>query len=100
MGVILVTGAITAREQTYDEVLRLSRKHVQRSRAEPGCLSHDVYVDIDEPLRLVFIEQWVDRDALLAHFSVPASSDFVQQVSVLAAAPPTLEVWAAEPVTL
>jgi quinol monooxygenase YgiN len=35
---------------------------------EPGCISHAVHVDCENPLRLVFIEQWTDRAALLAHF--------------------------------
>jgi len=43
---------------------------VHRSRSEPGCISHAVHVDCENPLRLVFFEQWADRAALLAHFAV------------------------------
>ena len=45
---------------------------MHRSRKEPGCISHAVHVDCENPLRLVFVEQWADRAALLAHFAVPA----------------------------
>jgi quinol monooxygenase YgiN len=69
---IVVTGSVTARKETFNEVRRLSLEHVHRSRAEPGCISHAVHVDCEDALRLVFIEQWVDRAALLAHFAVPA----------------------------
>ena len=34
--------------------------HVRRSRTEPGCLFHAVHRDVEEPLRLVFVERWVD----------------------------------------
>ena len=33
---IVVTGSVTAREDSFDEILRLSQEHVNRSRAEPG----------------------------------------------------------------
>jgi quinol monooxygenase YgiN len=100
MGLIIVTGSLTARAETYDEVLRLSREHVQRSRLEPGCLSHDVHVDVDDPHRLVFLERWADHDALLAHFAVAASQQFVRDVGPLVASPPTLELYQAEPLSV
>jgi quinol monooxygenase YgiN len=94
---ILVTGSVMARRETFDEVRRLSLEHVHRSRAEPGCMSHAVHVDCDNPLRLVFIEQWVDRAALLAHFAVPASREFVRALRQLAAGATTLEIYDATP---
>jgi quinol monooxygenase YgiN len=90
---ILVTGSVTARDDSFDEVRRLSLEHVHRSRTEPGCLSHAVHVDCENPLRLVFVEQWADRGALTAHFAVPASRDFVRSLRSLAASASTLEIF-------
>ncbi|MGH9697461.1 MAG: putative quinol monooxygenase [Bryobacteraceae bacterium] len=90
---IVVTGSVTARKETFNEVRRLSVEHVHRSRAEPGCISHAVHVDCEDALRLVFIEQWVDRAALLAHFAVPASRDFVRALQPLAAAATTIQLY-------
>ena len=90
---IVVTGSVTARQDSFDEVLRLSLEHVRRSRTEPGCISHAVHVDCENPLRLVFFEQWADRAALLAHFAVPASRDFVRSLQSLAAAATTIELY-------
>jgi quinol monooxygenase YgiN len=61
---IVVTGSVTAREDCFAEVRKLSLEHVHRSRKEAGCISHAVHVDCENPLRLVFIEQWADRAAL------------------------------------
>ena len=58
---IVVTGSVTARADSFDEVRKLSLEHVRRSRTEPGCISHAVHVDCENPLRLVFFEQWADR---------------------------------------
>ena len=67
---IVVTGSVVARQDSFDEVRRLSLEHVHRSRQEPGCISHAVHVDCENALRLVFIEQWADRAALLMDVSL------------------------------
>ena len=92
---IVVTGSVTAREDSFGEVRRLSLEHVHRSRGEPGCISHAVHADCENPLRLVFIEQWADRAALQAHFAVPASRDFIRALQPLAAASSTIEIYEA-----
>jgi quinol monooxygenase YgiN len=90
---IIVTGSVVARHETFDEVRRLSLEHVHRSRTEIGCISHAVYVDCENPLKLVFFEQWADREALAAHFVVPASREFVRSLRPLAASATTIELY-------
>jgi quinol monooxygenase YgiN len=90
---IVVTGSVTAKPDTFDEVRKLSLEHVHRSRTEPGCISHAVHVDCEDPMRLVFFEQWADRTALLTHFAVPASRNFVRALQGLAAAATTIEIY-------
>jgi quinol monooxygenase YgiN len=92
---IMVTGSVMAREDCLEEVRRLSLEHVHRSRREPGCISHAVHTDCEDPLRLVFIEQWADRAALSAHFAVPASRDFIRALQPLASASSTIEIYEA-----
>jgi quinol monooxygenase YgiN len=90
---IVVTGSVTAKPETFAEVQKLSLEHVHRSRTEPGCISHAVHIDCEDPMRLVFFEQWADRAALLTHFAVPASRDFVRSLQGLAAAATTIEIY-------
>jgi quinol monooxygenase YgiN len=97
---ILVTGSIVARTDSIDRMIALSLEHVHRSRTEPGCLAHAVHRDVENPLRLVFVEEWSDRGALAAHFAVSASIAFVQGVRELAAEPPQIRVYEAEPATI
>ena len=75
---ILVTGSILARADTFADVLDLCLEHVERSRKEPGCISHAVHVDCQNPLRLFFFEQWADEAALRTHFAVEGSRKFVK----------------------
>src|ERR1700681_1695205 len=81
---IVVTGSVTTRQDSFNEARRLSLEHVHRSRREQGCISHAVHIDCENPLRLVFIEQWADRATLAAHFAVPASRNFVAALGSLA----------------
>jgi quinol monooxygenase YgiN len=95
--VIIVTGSVRARPETLQEVLALSVEHVRRSRDEPGCLLHSVHQDVEDPMTVVFLEHWEDREKLATHFSVPASGDFVVAVSALAAEAPVMNIYEASP---
>lgn len=95
---ILVTGSITARPDTIDQVLRLSLEHVERSRDEPGCVSHDVHADCQNPLRLFFFEQWENEDLLRQHFAVPETRAFVRALKGLLAQGGGTKIYRAEPI--
>src|ERR1700738_2388609 len=88
-----VTGSVTAREDSQGEVTRLSLEHVHRSRQEPGCISHAVHIDCENPLRLVFLEQWADRATLSTHFGVPASRNYSRAVQPMASTASTIEIY-------
>ena len=44
---------------------------IEATRREDGCISSDLHESITEPNTLIFVERWVSRDALTAHFSAP-----------------------------
>ena len=90
---IIITGSILTTPKSFDEVRALSLEHVRRSRGEPGCISHSVHIDVENPLRLVFFETWADRDAVAAHFVVPESRAFVKAVTPLATEPPAIQIY-------
>ncbi|MGO9558668.1 MAG: putative quinol monooxygenase [Acidimicrobiales bacterium] len=96
---LIITGSITALPDSFEEVEALSLAHVTRSRLEPGCLAHGVHRDVENPLRLVFLEKWLDQTSVDAHFAVPESGAFVREVARLSdpLTPPTLEVFEVVP---
>lgn len=97
---VIVTGTVQGRPDTVDQLLEVSLAHVRRSRQEPGCLHHAVHRDAEDPLRLVFLEQWSDTDALRAHFQVPESGAFVRELTQLSASSPEMTVYEAEPLRM
>jgi len=92
-GMIIVTGSVRARPEALQEVLHLSLEHVHRSRLEAGCLLHSVHQDVEDANRVVFLEHWLDRDALAAHFRLAASVAFAKSVRDLATEPPALDIY-------
>jgi quinol monooxygenase YgiN len=97
---IIVTGSVLARPETIDDVTTLSLSHVHRSRQESGCLLHSVHHDVENPLRLMFLEHWRDPESLRVHFNVDASRDFARNLTALAAAPPEISIYDASPVNV
>ncbi len=90
---IVVIASVVVRPPDIHTALALSLEHVARSRNEPGCLAHGVSQDAEAPLRLVFVERWLDRAALEVHFRVPASIAFASSLAGLAAEPPVMELF-------
>jgi quinol monooxygenase YgiN len=97
---IIVTGHVIARQETESRVQQLALEHVLRSRAEPGCVSHEVSRDVQQPLRFVFVERWSDMAALQAHFRVDASRKFAQAMAELCDGSPQMAIYQAEAVRM
>jgi quinol monooxygenase YgiN len=96
---IIITGDIVTKTGCFDEALELSNKHVQHSRAEPGCISHGVYIDPHFPLRLFFYEQWQDKAAIDVHFAAASSQEFVKNIGKLISQAPNLDIYRAQKLT-
>jgi len=94
---LIVTGSVTAKPETFDALLEAALAHVARSRGEPGCLMHGVHVDSEDPMRLFFYEEWVDRAALDAHFAEECSLAFMAAVRELCASSTRVRILPVEP---
>lgn len=93
---IIITGTAIARDGALDELRRFCAEHTQRSRLEPGCLSHAFYIDPENANRIFFFETWADRAAVDAHFAVPASGAFIRAAAQLTTEPPAIQIYDAE----
>jgi quinol monooxygenase YgiN len=90
---MIVTGTAKVKADCLDDALAASLEHVQRSRTEPGCISHRVHQDVEDPLTLFFFEQWESDAALSVHFTVPESGAFVRMLFECAAQPPVMHIY-------
>jgi quinol monooxygenase YgiN len=53
---------------------------IDETRKEEGCVSYDLFQDINNPSILTFIEEWKDEEALKRHME---SKHFVKYVPML-----------------
>lgn len=90
---ILVAGSILATAETLEEIKRLALVHMRCSRTEDGYLHHSVHVDVENPLRLVFVVRWRDQAAMLKHFADRDARGFVKTVPSLAAKPMKMAIY-------
>lgn len=93
---IIVTGDLLIKQGHIPQAMKASQKHVAHSRTEPGCISHAVYQDPENALRLFFYEQWADQAAIDAHFALASSQAFVGELRALVSAPPNLHIFSAK----
>lgn len=93
---IIVIGSVTIQPGSQVEALRHSKIHVDRSRLEAGCISHEVTIDADNPNRLLFVERWQTMEELEQHFQVPESSEFVAAIAELAIEGPSMQLYVSE----
>lgn len=93
---IIITGAIPTSPATHDKIVALCAAHSVRSRSEPGCISHNIHIDCEDPARLFFFEQWADDAAVAAHFAVPESRELVKGLTALAGHRPEMRIYRAD----
>ncbi len=98
---IIINASIsTASAASPDEIIALCTEHSVRSRAEPGCISHGIHVDCEDPSRLFFYEEWQDDAAVAVHFAVAESGEFVKRLTALVGERPKIRIYRADPVSM
>tara|TARA_R110000824_G_scaffold44709_3_gene129946 strand:+ start:1085 stop:1393 length:309 start_codon:yes stop_codon:yes gene_type:complete len=94
--VIIITASFAVPPAKRQNIITLCSEHSARSRVEPGCLSHHIHADCEDPARLFFHEEWQDEAAVAAHFAVPESGDFVRRLTALVGGRPEIKIYRAE----
>jgi len=97
--VIIITASFTVPPANRAEIIALCSEHSARSRAEPGCISHHIHADCEDPARLFYYEEWQDEAAVAAHFAVPESGEFVKRLTALVGERPEMQIYRAAAVS-
>lgn len=71
---------------SLDHIMEAVMPCVEATRAEIGCLSYELHLNLTKDNELVFVERWENRAALESHFKAPhllawreASHDYVTE---------------------
>ena len=75
---ILVIGRVRCAAEQRDELVGLCETMQEESRKEDGCVRYGFFAAVEDPLSLVAVEEWADRDALDRHFAQPHLHEFTR----------------------
>jgi len=64
---ITIVAKLTLKPGKKEEFKTLTEELRRESRKEKGCISYNLYEDINNPNSLVFIEEWKDEEAIKFH---------------------------------
>ena len=62
-----VVAHIHAKPGREFDLRKVLEAFVAPTRLEEGCLRYDLFVDLDNPTKFTFIEEWASREALDKH---------------------------------
>lgn len=68
---IYVIATLIVKSDMRPDFLAGAHVVIEATRREAGCLSYDLTNTITAPNEFIFIERWVSRGALAAHFETP-----------------------------
>lgn len=65
---IKITAKHIVKENYAEELLKVLKELVIKSRLEEGCISYSLYKDIESDNVYTIIEEWQDTESLNNHF--------------------------------
>ena len=77
---ITIVAKSVVLEGKAEEFKTTARKLIAESQKEAGCISYDLYQEVNQPNVLTFIEEWKNMEAIEKH---NASAHFTQIVPKL-----------------
>tara|TARA_R110002074_G_C12537236_1_gene665402 strand:+ start:1446 stop:1754 length:309 start_codon:yes stop_codon:yes gene_type:complete len=77
---IIITGRMAIADSNRDAFFAISKRQVELSRLEEGCLNYWLYEDAMAPGQFFFYEEWKDRVAVDFHFKQDYCLDFVKKL--------------------
>jgi quinol monooxygenase YgiN len=75
---ILVIGRVRCEAERREDLIALMERMQEESRREEGCLRYGFFSAVEDPLSLVAVEEWADREALDRHFAQPHLQEFAR----------------------
>jgi len=77
---LTIVATIVVKPEYKDEVLKAIKTVVDATRKEPGNIFYDVFEDINNPLKFIFLETWKSKAAIDAHNKAAHFNDFIKAV--------------------
>ena len=76
-----------------DAFLALAREFVALNRRENGNISYDLFIGLENPCLMTFIEEWSDRNALERHLASAHFRRIAPQFAAMQQAPTQADIY-------
>lgn len=80
---ITINATVFVKENSIEEYKELSEKLIRGTQAEVGNLRYDMYQSVKRPGEFMFVEQYMDQNALDTHHSAEHFTQFLASVEKL-----------------
>jgi len=77
---LTIVATVIVKPEYKDDVLKAIKTVVDATRKEPGNIFYDVFEDINNPLKFIFLETWKSQAAIDSHNKAAHFNDFIKAV--------------------
>jgi len=77
---LTIVATVTVKPEYREDVLKAIKTVVDATRKEQGNIFYDVFEDVKNPLKFVFIETWKSQAAIDSHNQSAHFNNFVKAV--------------------
>ena len=77
---LTIIATVTVKPEYKEDVLKAIKTVVDATRKEPGNIFYDVFEDVGNPLKFVFIETWKSQAAIDSHNKAAHFNNFIKAV--------------------
>ena len=89
---IYVVATLAVKAETRAEFIAAATACINETRNEPGNIAYDLHECVSVPTKMVFVELWVNAEALVPHRSAEHMKTFGRVAVKCMSAPPKIEV--------
>lgn len=89
---IYVVATLSVKPETRAEFIEAAKACIAGTRQEAGNIAYDLHESVTDPSKMVFVEQWVDAEALVPHRATEHMKTFGRVAVKCFSAPPKIEV--------
>jgi len=77
---LTIVAVVTVKPEFKEDVLKAIKTVVDATRKESDCIFYDVFEDVNNPLKFVFIETWKSQAAIDSHNKSAHLNDFKKAI--------------------
>jgi len=76
----MVQSTFQLKQHTRSDVLALMQDMTSESRKEPGCLSYEYFVGLNDNCQIVLVQEWESPETLQQHYQTAHMEKFVEKL--------------------